>query len=305
MGREWELEDLIECWTLGDGDFGLIANKSGATRLGFALALKFFEQEARFPRHAGEVPPAAVDFVAGQVTVDPAVFAEYAWSGRTIEYHRAQIRSALGFREPTVGDEDKLADWLAAEVCPAELNRDRLRLALLARCRQERVEPPGPSRIERILGTAEAMFERRFTTRTAARLTPDVVARLGELITPGDPDERPGGGSGFLQELKADPGQPGLETLLAEIAKLERVRAIGLPPGLFADAPEKLVAAWRSRAARMYPSDFAKGPEPVRLALLAALCQVRTAELTDGLVELLIELVPGSACGPSGRSRVS
>ena len=66
MRREWELEDLIECWTLDDDDFGLIANKSGAARLGFALAWKYFEQEARFPRHAGELPPAAMDFVAGQ-----------------------------------------------------------------------------------------------------------------------------------------------------------------------------------------------------------------------------------------------
>ena len=291
MRREWELEDLIECWTLDDSDFGLIANKSGATRLGFALSLKYFEQEARFPRHAGELPPIAVEFVAGQVKVDPAVFGEYAWSGRTVEYHRAQIRTALGFREPTVGDEDKLADWLAAEVCPAELNRDGLRLALLARCRQEQIEPPGPSRVERMLGTAETVSQRRFTTRTAARLTPDAAARLRELIAADDPANAGAGGSGFLQELKADPGQPGLETLLGEIAKLERVTSIGLPAGLFAGAPEKLVAAWRSRAARMYPSDFVKAPEPVRLTLLAALCQMRTAELTDGLVELLIELV--------------
>ena len=178
----------------------------------------------------------------------------------------------------------------AEELCPVELNRDRLRLALLARCRQERVEPPGPSRAERILGTAEAAFARLFTTRTAGRLTTDTAARLQELITVGDIEER-ADGSGFLQELKADPGQPGLETLLGEIAKLDRVTAIGLSAGLFADAAEKLVAAWRSRAARMYPSDFAKAPELVRLTLLAALCQVRKAELTDGLVELLIELV--------------
>lgn len=290
MRREWELEDLIECWTLDEADFGLIANKSGATRLGFALALKFFEQEARFPRHAGELPPAAVGFVAGQVKVDPATLAGYSWAGRTAEYHRAQIRAALGFREPTVGDEDKLADWLAAEVCPAELNRDRLQLALLARCRQERIEPPRPSRIERILGAAEAMSERRFTTRTVGRLPREVAARLEELITAGDPDGEADSGS-FLQELKADPGQPGLETLLAEITKLERVQAIGLPDSLLADAPEKLVTAWRSRAARMYPSDLAKAPGPVRLTLLAALCHVRQAEVTDGLVGLLIELV--------------
>jgi Domain of unknown function (DUF4158) len=227
--REWELEDLIECWTLDEEDVKLLANKSGATRLGFALTLKYFEQEGRFPRRAADIPEAAVGYVAGQAGVTADEFASYDWSGRTVKNHRAQIRAALGFREPTVGDEDKLADWLAAEVCPVELNRDRLRLALLARCRRERIEPPGPSRVERVLGAAEALSERRFTARTAGRLTPGAVARLEELIAPGDPDGDAADGGGFLQELKADPGRPGLETLLGEIAKLERVRAVGLP----------------------------------------------------------------------------
>jgi hypothetical protein len=40
------------------------------------LILKFFAIEARFPRHAGEVPKAAVDYVAGQVKVDPALWGE-------------------------------------------------------------------------------------------------------------------------------------------------------------------------------------------------------------------------------------
>lgn len=65
MWRARELEDLIGCWTLDEADLGLIANKSGATRLRFALALKFFEQEARFPRHAGELPPAAGEVRSG------------------------------------------------------------------------------------------------------------------------------------------------------------------------------------------------------------------------------------------------
>jgi len=41
----------------------------------------------------------------------------------------------------------------------------------------------------------------------------------------------------------------------------------------------------------MYPSDFRAAPRPVRLTLLAVLCWVRAAELTDGLVELLIGLI--------------
>lgn len=41
--------------------------------------------------------------------------------------------------------------------------------ALLARCRAERVEPPGPSRIEGVLGTARASSEQRFTALITSR----------------------------------------------------------------------------------------------------------------------------------------
>ena len=44
----------------------------------------------------------------------------YEWSGSTIEYHRAQIRRHLGFRECTAEDAGKLTEWLAASVCQAE-----------------------------------------------------------------------------------------------------------------------------------------------------------------------------------------
>ena len=106
------------------------------------MILKFFEQEARFPRHVGELPKAAVDYVAGQVKVDPALPVDYDWSGRSIERHRAQIREILGFRESTRADEDALIDWLASEICPMVLTDEGLRAALLSRCRKLRIEVP-------------------------------------------------------------------------------------------------------------------------------------------------------------------
>jgi hypothetical protein len=196
MRREWELEDLIECWTLDEAEFKLLANKTGSTRLGFALMLKFFEQEARFPRWE-DVPKAAVEFVSGQVKVDAALFAEYSWSGRTIKYHRAQL-----------------------------------------------------------------------TATTMARGGMESIRSLEELIVV----DEPGGRRGFLQELKQDPGPIQLDTLLAEIVKLERVKAIGLPPGLFEGVSEKVMAGWRTRAMKRHPFDFAAAQAPVRLTLLAALC---------------------------------
>ncbi len=292
MRRDWAPEDLIASWTLVDDDWPLLANKTGATRLGFALLLKFFEVDACFPRHAGEVPPAAVDYVAGQVHVPAPRFADYDWSGRTLSYHRRQIRDALGFREASREDEDRLVTWLAAEVCPSEFTEERLKAALLRRCRAERIEPPG--RIGRILGAAQTAFEQQFCDQTVARLAEPAIGRLEALVTDADAlsgAEPLGGGRGALVELKADPGPLGLETLVTEIAKLERVRALGLPPDLFTGVAEQLVALWRARAAAQYPSHLRASARPVRLTLLAALCWMRTSELSDSLVELLIALV--------------
>jgi Domain of unknown function (DUF4158) len=49
------------------------------TRLGFALLLKFYEVEGRFPAFLEEVPRVAVDYMASLVKVDPALFAKYSW----------------------------------------------------------------------------------------------------------------------------------------------------------------------------------------------------------------------------------
>ena len=94
-----------------------------------------------------------------------------------------------------------------------------------------------------------------------------------------------------MAQLKADPGRVGLETLLREIDELAAVRGLELPADLFADCPEKLVDAWRARAARLYPSDLRASPVPIRLTLLGALCRKRQSEITDALVDLLIGLV--------------
>ena len=37
----------------------------------------------------------------------------YDWAGRTMKFHRAQIRDYLGFRECGLADAEKLASWLA------------------------------------------------------------------------------------------------------------------------------------------------------------------------------------------------
>ncbi|WP_406739229.1 DUF4158 domain-containing protein [Streptomyces sp. NBC_00853] len=272
MRQDWEPEDLIEVWTLLEEDQERLRNKSGANRLGFALLLKFFEVEARFPEDPGEIPAPAVSYVAQQVKVPAEEWAGYDWSGRAIKRHRVEIRGAFGFRECTAEDQAQLAEWLAAELCGVELNRDRLAEAVVVRCRRDRMEPPTPGRIARLVGSAVTTFEERFCTATVGRLSAATRSRLDDLVaedTGGQ--ESAGGGVSFFSELKADPGALGLDSLLAEVNKLQRVRALEL----FGDVSEKLVAAWRARASKEYPSDLRAAAPPVRYTLLAALCHLR------------------------------
>ena len=281
MRAEWGPDELIGAWTLVEGDWELVGDKVGAGRLGFAVILKFYEIEGRFPAYPEEVPQAAVEHVASLVKVDPALMAKYSWRGRTIERHRAKIRKAFGTRPASEADEERWAQWLADKVCPIETSRDRLAAAVRERCRSEAVEPPASGQLERVVASGCNRFEEAFAGQTESRLGPLVCGRLEDLLA------RPH----VLAELRSDPGRLGLDTLLGEIGKLNTARSLGLSEAVFTGVSERIVAAWRARAARMFPSDFADCPEPVRYTLLAALCWTRQAELVDGLVELLVGLI--------------
>ncbi|HEY0776643.1 MAG TPA: DUF4158 domain-containing protein [Gemmatirosa sp.] len=81
VGRD-AARDGDDRWALRPGDRALLGNKSGATRLGFAVLLKVFQADGRFPRRREDVPVIAVDAVAAQLGVPAAAWRDYDWRGR-------------------------------------------------------------------------------------------------------------------------------------------------------------------------------------------------------------------------------
>ena len=248
-------DELIEHWTLIGGELAEVAGKRGPTRLAFALLLKFYTRRGRFPRGRGELPDEAVAYVARQVKVPASDLGLYEWSGRTFEYHRAQIRTFLGFWECTVADAGKLTAWLAEHACHRERHPERVRGELLGHCRDELIEPPSANRIGRIISSALHQADTALTLRISARIPPAAAARMLALIAEASDDP---GGDGDGREafafIKSDPGDVSLKTCEEEAAKLALLRHIGLPAGLFADVAPKVLAAWRARAAMEAPS---------------------------------------------------
>ncbi len=289
-----DMDQLVEHWTVLDDEQDLVTGKRGATKLGFALLLKYYTRYGRFPRGRAEFPDEVVGFVARQVKVPAADFGFHEWSGRTIEYHRKQIRDHLGFRVCGVANADKLTDWLATGVAHAERSTDRVREKLLKHCFAEHIEPPTPDRVMRMVRSALSSAEETWFTTIEARLAPELRERVLGLVkqdSETDTDADDEDVESVLSLVKAMPGNISLESMLREIRKLNAIRSMGLPPTLFADVAPKVLASWRQRAAVESPSHLRRRSPESAVTLLSALPAEREREVTDSLVGLLIATV--------------
>jgi len=240
MKRVWSPDELLEHWTLVPHEHQLLGNKSGSTRLGFAVLLKYFQYAGHFPHHPHEVPEAVVTYVAQQLAMVPETWNQYDWHGRAIKYHRAQIRQELGVREATVADGEALSTWLSTQILLSTHRLEHVREALYQRCRESRLEPPTPERVERLIRSAFHQFETQLGERVVHRLSPSTRQKLDTLLvleTPtaeaSPPAGSPESGQTVLQDLRVDSGRASLENLLREMTKLERVRALDVPLALF------------------------------------------------------------------------
>jgi len=185
--RQRLIGDLDDRWTLHAADRTLPGNKSGATRLGFAVLFKLFQADGRFPRRPEDVPVAAVKALASQVGVPAAMWRGYDWHGRAIRYHRVQIRTALGFGKATNDDAAALAHWLVGQVLALERRHDRLVAAARERRRALRLEPPSPERLERLVRSALHRQEEAFCAAVLTRLLPETAAGLDVLLKASTP----------------------------------------------------------------------------------------------------------------------
>ena len=115
-----------------------------------------------------------------------------------------------------------------------------------------------------------------------ARLGPAASTRLAAPAAAADDDEADGAEPSALALIKSVPGNVSLESMLTEIGKLDAVRAVELPDGLFADVAPKVVAGWRAHAAVEAPSHLRDHPRPLMLTLLAALVYERERDRHPG-----------------------
>jgi hypothetical protein len=140
MKQDWHPDELAQHWTLSDDERALLGNKAGATRLRFAVLLKAFQFDGRFPERPEDVAAQVVAHLAQQTGVPAQAYAEGEWSERTQRHQHAQIRQHCGFRVFRVEDEPPFVAWLSQRV--SSPNPEALKSTAYNHLRSQRIEPP-------------------------------------------------------------------------------------------------------------------------------------------------------------------
>jgi TnpA family transposase len=296
--RIWSEDELHEHWSLSTEEQALLTRKTSRGQLGFALLLKAFALETRFPRDRDDFPPAVIEYLALQLGTPPETLDTYDWHGHTGRTHRQAIREWLGFRTPTADDAVQLVAWLRQDILPTDPTEAHVvDVALTWYCEQG-IEPPASAFLRRLLRSTLRTHETEFCAQFAAQLPPTLPQALDVLLEPAVPPqqaetsiESPGEDPIPFNSLRADPGRVGVASVLKEIRKLRTLTALELPASLFAPIPPKVLATYALRAATEPPSDLRRRPAATRLTLLAAFCWQRRQGIIDGLVDLLLQVV--------------
>jgi hypothetical protein len=205
-----------------------------------------------------------------------------------------EIREFFAFREATLEDAEALKAWLCQTVLLYNYQETYLQATLYHRFRELKLEPLSPAQMKRLIRSAVRTAEATFCNTLFQQLSPQSLSQMDallqtEMLLPNDESIQ------FKQSvfsfLKSDPGRVGLESLFQEIDKLEHISQLGLPAALFNNTPSKIVGHYRRRASAEAPRDLCGHPKPIRYTLVAAFCWQRRQEITDSLVDLLIQIV--------------
>lgn len=295
MKRDWEIPELQDYWTLQPGELTLLTSRNDENRLGFALLLKFFQIEGRFPDSKTEIPRKCAAFVAEQIDIPVSVFLkffDYSTDNKTVKNQRAQIRAYTGFRECTVDDSKKITKWLRNNILPQGNTEEQIRLAVYQRFIELRLEPPERTRIDRLVKSAIASHDKLVLQKIMDKIPKAAIPRLEALLINKE-DEPPDSEVLNMRDLREEPGKANVKNIIREMDKLECLRDIRLPKNLLAGLSPNMLTLYKQRVATEPLREIRRHPDFKKYSQLAIYCQLRAEELTDTLVQMLFQITHG------------
>ena len=279
---------IIRHYTLSPDDLALIRRRRrDANRLGFAVHLAY----QRFPGRVlgiDEIPPGDVlSFIAGQLSIDPGIFNEYARREETRWEHLGEIQSHLRVRPFSRGDYRSVAKIATTEAIGMDRG-DVIVAAMIEALRTRGILLPAPTILERIGLAARARARKQAQRNLVEGLEQRTIAALEALIAVSGGRDRTA-----LAWLRDWPEAPTQKNLFGLVERLQFVRRLGVGPDREQRIHRVRYRAIAKETSILSAQHLSRFDTPRRLATLVVFAREMEAILTDAALVMFDKMLGG------------
>ncbi|WP_342260177.1 DUF4158 domain-containing protein [Candidatus Tisiphia endosymbiont of Metellina segmentata] len=285
-------------FTLDTEEFNKAQSKNNViNKLAFAVMLKFFQIENRYPTNADLIDQALIDSLTMQLNCHDSNLSNYDWSSnnRTVKRFHHEIRTLLGYRQMTLSDSQILIAWLIDNVLPEAPTLIQSQVHAYEFLARNKIEPCTADQLERYINKAYYNFEKQFFTGISRKLSIkttesidslledtkelDITETVDQSTKDSNLDEKEEIIEDFakvkLVHLKKGSAGVRLKNVKGEIAKLKRLRLVNLPTNLLVNVSRKLTIKYYNRILAELPSGIKKHKADILYPTMAIFCHHR------------------------------
>jgi len=302
-------EDPNNNFMLDDKDICAAKTKHGAhNQLVFAVMLKFFEINQRFPSQQDDIV-GLISAIACQL--DCEEITELDSNNRSYKRFRLEIRIQFGFRHATHADQQLFIKYCNAAIFPEALTQAQELEKAYSYYRVQKLEPPASLYLERILKSAHHNFELEYFKTIEQSLSQETKLAIDDLLKKVESEEADPAIDTIIEEsddevddappmcpsivrfneLKKQTAELKIDAILYEIKKYERIQSLKLPQNLELLGSRKLAKKYYLRVSAELPSHLRAHKSHIRYATVALFCWIRSQMATDTLADLLLKLI--------------
>ena len=129
-----------------------------------------------------------MDWIAGQLKLDPIFFRRYQWKGQTFKHHLSIIRKYTGFRPCEHDDHLMVIEWLTQHGSKFS-TRKEWREATISRFREIKIELPVEKKFRRLVNSARGQFLNSLYKMVFERIAPAIREMIDECLQSPDTEK--------------------------------------------------------------------------------------------------------------------
>ena len=280
----WDGKELSNHWSLSFEELELLKTKPSRSHLPFCVQLKHYKYAGYFLTSFSDISDVPLQYIMGQL--DIVDIEEYEWDSRTAKRHNLEILEYLGIKKTSSADRINYKKWLIRELIPKINNVKELANLSKEWFLQSKLILPTQLILERLIKSAITTHEEQVFELITNELSENCIEQIDNFLL----EERKGKRVTF-STIKSDPGKIGINSVVKETEKLLFINSLNIPDKALKQLNSKTLSTYKMRVASQSAWETKRHPPTTRYALVAIFLFLRKAEIIDGLIELLIQIV--------------